>query len=127
MIKINLRSGRTLSYDLNDPVGCEEWEKDFSDSKFQTQITGIGIIFNSHWYTLPLPRKFRQLSFHAELVESTKKDVPRDRKFIGERLRCYADDILISLLVYYGNRPKMCRVDIIKIGKRRFNPDIKVR
>lgn len=125
MIKVNLKDGKTLSYDLQDEKAVKEWEELSSHQDFQQRITGIGIIYNAQWYTLPLPKKFRQVFFQFELVENNKKDAPEDRKYVGERVKCYADDTLISLLVYYGSRPKMSRVDVIKLGKRRFNPAIK--
>lgn len=123
MIKVNLKSGKTVSFDLKDEKERDAWKLHSSSVKFQNDISGIGIIWNSHWYTLPLPKKFRNVEFEAELVENHKKNAPAERKYIGERIKCYADDTLISLLVYYGNRPKMSRVDISRVGKRRHSPD----
>jgi len=125
MIKVNLRNGETLSYDLKDVKESAEWRRVSSQLSFQKKISGVGIIFNSQWYTLPIPKKFRQITFHAELVKNTKKDVPKDREFVGEKIIVYADEIMISILVYYGKRPKMSRVDVVKIGKCRYNPALR--
>ena len=125
MLKVNLRDGSTASFNLKDEEDRKQWSELSLTEDFQRCITALGIIHNSQWYTLPIPKKFRRISFEAELVENSKRDVPPDRKYVGERLKCYADDVLISLLVYYGNRPRMSRVDVIKLGKRRFNPKIK--
>ena len=125
MLKVNLKDGKTIAFDLKDESNLKEWLELSSGEVFQRQITALGKIHNSQWYTLPIPKKFRRISFEAELVENSKRNVPIERKYIGERLKCYADDILISLLVYYGNRPRMSRIDVIKLGKRRFDPKIK--
>lgn len=125
LIKVHLRNGETLSFDLHIPKEADRWGERSSDMNFQKEITGIGIIFNSHWYTLPFPKKFRNVFFEAELVENTKKNKD-DNKFVGERIKCFADNVLICLMVYYGKRPKMSRVDLIHCGKRRFNPDMRI-
>ena len=119
LIKINLRNGETLSFDLQIPLEAKQWRERSSDMVFQKEITGIGIIFNSHWYTLPFPKKFRTVSFQAELVENTKKGKD-NKQYVGERIRCFADNVMVTLMVYYGNRPKMSRVDLVHIGKRRL-------
>ena len=124
MIKVHTKNGSTLSYDLMDDDQRKKWEFDSRDIRFQANITGIGIVFNSQWFALPLPKKFRQCHFEAALVESKKKNAP---KYTGERIRCYADDVLISVQVYWGHKPKMSRVDIIRVGKRRFNPSLNMR
>jgi len=122
---VNLKDGTTVSFDLKDPVDHERWKQMAASNSFQNEMTGVGIIFNSHWYTLPLPKRFRQISFQAELVENSKKDAPPDRRWVGERVKVYVDDVLVSLLVYYGNRPRMSRIDVVKVGKRRYNPELK--
>ena len=119
---MNLRNGRTLSYDLTESDQFEKWRLDSSYADFQSQITAIGIVFNSQWFALPLPKKFRQCHFEAGLVESNRKESPR---YTGEKVQCYADDVLISVQVYWGHKPKMSRIDIIRVGRRRFNPELK--
>ena len=121
---MQLKTGETLSYDLLDNSQAKKWEKDSKDIKFQTQITAIGIVFNSQWFALPMPKKFRQCHFEACLVESNKKNAP---KYTAEQVKCYADDVLISVKVYWGHKPKMSRVDIIRVGRRRFNPGLNMR
>lgn len=120
---MNLKNGSTQSYDLLDYEQKSKWEHDSSSVEFQLQISGVGIVFNSQWFALPIPKRFRQIHYAANLVESNKKNAPR---YTGERIQCYADDILISVQVYWGHKPKMSRVDIIRVGRRRFNPELKV-
>jgi len=121
MIKVNIKSGETLSFDLNSEIGLNEWIKCHNDIKFQNSITGIGIIYSSQWYTLPLPKKFMTSIFYAEIVKNRKNN----NESVGERVICHSDEIRVSLLVYYGKRPRMCRIDVKKIGKCRFNPIVK--
>jgi len=78
-------------------------------------ITGIGVLHNKHWHTIPQPKRFRQVSFAAELLEGEKGPM-------GERVIVYIDDVRLSLTVYFGNRPKMARIDAKKVGKQRFKP-----
>jgi len=120
---VNLKNGRTVSYDLTEKEQLDKWNHDSSTVDFQSQITAIGIIFNSQWFALPTPKKFRQLHFGANLVESKKKDSTR---YTGERIQCFADDVLISVVVYWGHKPKMSRIDVIRVGRRRFNPELKM-
>ena len=117
---MNLKSGRTVTFDLEKETDAAEWKRSVADVSFQSSIRAIGIVTGGFYFTLPLPKKFRLMHFDAELVQSTKLD----RKYVGERVKCFCDDLLISILVYYGTMPKMSRVDILKIGRRRFNPEL---
>jgi len=119
---VNLKNGNTLSYDLMEDDQRDKWEKDSSSVDYQMQITAIGIVFNSQWFALPMPKKFRQHHFDASLVTSNKKGTPH---YTGEKVQCYVDDILISVQVYWGHKPKMSRIDVIRVGRRRYNPDLK--
>jgi len=121
MIKVNTKIGKTLSFNLDNEDEKALWIERSSDTEFQHSITGIGIIYNSQWYTLPLPKKFKKAIFHAEVVRNRKKL----EELVGEKIMCHVDDVQVSLLVYYGNRPKMCRIDVTKVGKMRYNPSIK--
>lgn len=109
----------TLSFDLTDSKESEEWEEKCKDKSFMQEITGIGILHNKHWHTLPAPKRFRKVLFRAELLTTIKKE---EMLNVGERITCYVDDIQISLTVYFGNRPKMARIDVKRIGNRRFAP-----
>ena len=119
MIKVNCKNGKTLSFNLADDKEANEWQKLSGEGEFQSQITGIGILYNTQWHTLPMPKRFRRIDVKAELIRVQKEGIMRE---IGERIVYQADDIQISLIVYYGNRPKMARIDVKKIGKKRFTP-----
>ena len=41
---------------------------------------------------------------------------PFARRGIGERLLVWLDDIQVTVLVYYGNRPRLARYDVARVG-----------
>ncbi len=123
MIKVNLADGRTLSFDLNDDFDLMDWRKRVLDHRFQKQIRGLGIVYNTQWYALPLPKNFNTIRYDADLIINHKALEDSKRK-VGERIICQLDEIRLTLLVYYGNRPKMARIDAIRIGKQRYVPGV---
>jgi len=119
MLKVNMSNGKTLSFDLKNPDEYTKWKDFVLDEEQQKNIRGVGIVYNTQWYALPIPRKFKYIRYDADLIINDKAKTT-DKKLVGERVTCLIDDIKLSLLVYYGNRPKMARIDAIKIGKARF-------
>lgn len=119
MIKVNMSDGKTLSFDLRKKEELDSWKQMCSSPDFQKTIRGVGIVYNTQWYAIPVPKKFKQIHYDAEVVLNRKEKDP-EKQLVGERLICQVDDVQLSLLVYYGNRPKMARLDAIKIGKQRF-------
>lgn len=115
MLKINLRDGRTLGFDLADEADNEEWEKLQSSSGFQRAITGIGIHYGQTLHALPIPKKFRRVSFEGGAIA-------RDGGVVGERVVCHADQVRVVLSVYFasGTMPKHVRVDVARLGRPRF-------
>jgi len=120
MIKVNVKNGDTLTFDLTDSVQKGKWDALCTDYSFQQQITGMGIIYNSQLYTLPSPKKFSRRVYFAEIIKHRKND-----EYVGERIICQVDDVQISVLVYFGKRPRMSRVDVIKIGRLRHSSLVK--
>lgn len=120
MLKVNFKDGTTLEFDLDVAEDVRQWDEWSNASDFQGRITGIGILHNKRFLTLPCPKKFRKVRFYADLVYSEKKG---ESRLMGERIVCHADDIKLQLLVYtYKNPPPpvLCRMDMEKIGKQMF-------
>lgn len=115
MLKVNLRDGCTLGYNLTDMAEKVEWERQQESSRFQRSITGIGIHHDQTLHALPIPRKFRRVSFGGEAIV-------RGDEVVGERIVCQADQVRISLSVYFasGTMPKHVRVDVAHLGQPRF-------
>ena len=116
---MNCKDGSTLSFELSKDEEYQRWVELTSRADFMQQVTGLSILYNTYWHTLPLPKRFRNINFHAKVLKSDKGGIER---IIGERIVCQADEIQISVITYYGNRPKMTRIDVRKIGKQRFSP-----
>ncbi len=114
MLKLNLRSGKTLSFDLCEPAGLAEWQRRQSEAAFQREITGAGIQTGGVLHVIPLPRRFARARYWAEPVRS-------GGQVIGERLGCHADAVEVRLSVLFpGERPGAVRVELERIGTPRW-------
>lgn len=119
MLKLNFKDGTTLEFDLNKGDDLNQWLEWSSVQDFQESITGIGILHEKKFHTLPFPKGFKHVRFSAELVWKKKGEV---KKQLGEQLICHCDNIQLTLLVYtYKNPPSpvLARVDLKRIGKQR--------
>ena len=118
MIKINKVDGKTLSFDLTtDDYG--EVSSLLNDRVFSDLMTGIGCLHNTYWHQLTRPKKFRNVHFSVEKVSHEKNGIKKD---VGEKIICQADDVQLTILVYYNVRPKMTRIELRKTGKQRYIP-----
>ena len=118
MIKLNFKDGSTLEFDLKKEDDMKQWLEWSSVRDFQERITGIGVLHEKKFHTLPFPKGFKRVRFMAELVLKEKKGVNRE---LGERLVCQADNIQLSILVYtYKNPPPpiLSRTDLVKIRSK---------
>lgn len=121
MIKLNFKDGSTLEFDLKKEDDYKQWLEWVSEKDFQDKITGIGILHEKKFNTLPFPKGFKRVRFMAELVSKEKKGVKRE---LGERLICQADNIQLSILVYtYKNPPPpiLSRTDLVKIRSKTWD------
>ena len=126
MIKVNFKDGTTLAFDLQKEDDRQQWLEWSSVRDFQTRITGVGILHDKRFITLPFPKRFKKIRFYAELVFSEKKG---EKRLLGERLVCHADETKVSMLVYTYNNPPppvLCRIDVERIGKQMF-PAVQVQ
>lgn len=114
MLKVNLDSGETLRFDLDDEEGAREWIRHAQDSKFQARITGLTLAQNGVSYSLPKPEGFDGVFLFAEAIP------PEGRVKGAERIICHAGNVGIVLTAHVGQRAG--RVNVIKQGKQRYNP-----
>lgn len=119
MIKINKNDGKTLSFDLTKDNECKEISSLLGDEKFINDMRGIGSLHHTYWHQLIPPKKFRNVHYTVEKVTHKKNGIT---KIVGEKIICQADDIQLTVLVYYNIRPKMTRIELKKIGRQRFIP-----
>jgi len=119
VLKINRRDGRTLTFDLLTVEGLDDWVKAQGDPKFQSQISGAGILHDGVLHVLTIPQGFRTLSFEAEVLYRKNGD---GTKVAGERLTCYADHVRLTVTVHHGSRPKVAKYSTARVGRMRYNP-----
>lgn len=114
MLRVNVRDGRTLSFDLLSQGGASDWLARQADEGFQATITGISMLWEGKLHSLPLPRMYRRISWSANLIR--KSDVP-----VGVELSVIADETRALLTVYF-NGPVSTRSDLHRVGKPRYIP-----
>ena len=116
MLLINLSNGKTKKYDLLDEIQCKEIKDLLTKNSFIKKIKAMVILINKEMHSLPLPVKFKNISFKISLLYDDKK-----QKHSGEMIICNADNIQITLLVYYSEiGPKVSKFSIEKVGKQRL-------
>jgi len=121
VLKVNLRDGRTLTFDLLDPAEMQAWCAHQADPKFQSEITGAGIQHDGTLLALPVPQGFHRKVYEAEVLYRGNGD---GRKVAAERLTCYADSIRLSVTAHHGNRPRVVKYAAAKVGRMRYSPAI---
>lgn len=120
MLKVNFRDGITLAFDLNKEDDERQWLEWSSVPDFQKRISGIGILHNKRFLTVPLPKRFKKIQFFAELFFQVRNG---ERKLLGEKLVVHADEVKLTLLVYtYKDPPPpiLSRIEMERIGKQMF-------
>lgn len=119
MLKVHMKSGTTLSFDLEDVVEYKHWKSFAGEKENQMLITGLSIINRGISYSLPTPNKFVNLFFMAEYIKPDTKLKIKG----GEKIFCLADNIRISMMVHAGQ--KAARVFVENIGRMRYNPNLR--
>ena len=119
MIKLHTNDGQTQTFDVEVEGELDHLLSFISDKDNLKAITGIGSLRHAHWDALTKPKNFRDVSYHVESVKLIKDNAEIT---VGEKIICHADDIQLTILVYYKPSPKMTRIELRRIGKRRFVP-----
>jgi hypothetical protein len=118
LIKVHTKDGLTRSFDMLNEADISACESFLNNKATSVEISGMAIHHRKVMHTFPMPKKFRSIQFTAKLVIGDSGKYKGKR--IGEYIACQADDIRITLLVYYTNN--MSRVDVAKVGKQRYSP-----
>ncbi len=116
MLHVNLGDGTAVTFDLALERGRSEWREASARKDFQRSIRGVSLSSGTHRSDLPLPRRFREVAFEAEFVESS------DRIPMVERVSVIADDIVLTLTLFLNGRIGRFRVDLDRRGKPRYRP-----
>ena len=131
MIRVNMDSGETISFDLSDSTDVLRWEEAQKDSDFQASISAIQVVVErvdrrepdgTMWvkdaavFVLPKP-PFPNVTWTARTLVDKRKN--RISRIIVE---CYADLFKVSLTAYTQSNPPMARADISRPGKLRLKP-----
>lgn len=114
MIVLNRRDGKTERFDLADEAETKRLNVLGADPQAASAITGFALKIEGRSTTLPTPKRFRRVSFFAEVVRD------RDGSVVGERLSVQADEIEVSATMWILT--DSARVEIWKKGRRVFSP-----
>ena len=120
VIKVNLKTGETLSFDLAKDTEYKDLVNKLEDNDFVKKITGMSSLYNTYWHALTIPKNFKSIRYIVSKVNCVKNGV---KETVGEKIICHADNIRMAVLVYYNERPKMTRIEMKKVGKSRFVPN----
>ena len=123
MLKVQMADGATLTFDLNVPADAERWQDIEADPKKQEAIRAVGVQHQGMWHVMPVPRRFRQISYGAWLSWANSKN-GGEKRLASLRVRCQADNVAITMTLYYpnGKSPRMVKTDIKKTGRQVWKP-----
>lgn len=79
-------------------------------------LTGVALGDAGSRVDLPLPRRFREVRFSAEVL------LDRSNSPVAEKVSALADGVLVSLTMYLNGRNGRFRVDLDKRGRARWIP-----
>lgn len=113
MLYASLRDGKVLTFDLSTPEGSGAWENLASDP---SALTGVALGADGHRADLPLPRRFRDVRFSAEVLRD------RGGAPTAERVSVTADGVVLSLTMRLNGRAGRFRLDLDKRGRPRWTP-----
>jgi len=110
VVLANLANGHTRAFDLQEPESHEALDELIREGS----VRGMAILFNGSQTVLPVPRRFREHYFGAELVGGN-----------AERIFCQADNVRVTLTRSITS--VLVRCDLIRVGRNRYNPRVRSR
>lgn len=113
MLYVATSDGRTLKIDLEDEDDLSLWREVSSDPDL---IRGISLASNGSRADLPLPRRFSDVRYEAEIIRNDEESV------VAERATVVCDGAVCILTMYTNGHSGRFRVDLDKRGRRRFRP-----
>lgn len=114
MMILNRKDGSSERFDL---TRSEDVERLNRLGQNPGQVSGIWINSNGYCTTLPLPSGFRRVSFLCRLLKK------KDGSPSGEELTFQIDDFRTIVTTYYGDHPKMVKINMKRTGRQRFAPE----
>lgn len=115
MLYASLNDGRVLTFDLLTPEGLRAWET-LASGPAGGALTGVALGQDGARTDLPLPRRFREVRFSAEVLRDRAGDPA------AERVSALADGVLLALTMHLNGRSGRFRVDLDKRGRARWTP-----
>lgn len=116
MLYVARSDGRVLRFDLHAADDVRAWLTLASAADFHANVRSLALAYEGHRADLPMPRRFREVRYEAELV----RDV--GGRPVAECVSAVLDGVVISLTMYLNGRSGRFRVDLDKRGQRRFRP-----
>jgi hypothetical protein len=113
-LTVNLATGETLALQLPNELG--EWQRRALDPGFQGSIRGVGVIRGTEHVVLPVPKLFNSCHWDVKVAVGT------DKALRSVAILAMADDVMVTSTVYNTGTPSMTKVDVRRIGKRRWQP-----
>ena len=111
MIKVNLRSGETLKFDLKKDKDLKSIESLLNDSF--PEVTALAIFRNKVLHSVPL-KNINITKLGVELIKN-----PLNNTIVGERIFYQFKDITMSYLVYWSGENQVTKTEmIVQNGKR---------
>ena len=114
MVVLNFRDGRTEKFNLADTAEARRLNGIGNDPQAASRVSGLWLKIDERSTTLPIPKRFRRVSFFGESL------IRGDGEHIGERLVIQADDIEVSATMWTSG--SMTKIETTKTGRRVWAP-----